>query len=266
MPPENGLALPFLTRKMLTFDHEAFFELRIRSQADTAAVLTIRGLTRDGVFTFRHTTVAGGNTTTETFRIPDVPITVSVIDENQAYDQGECYAALSLSVNGGVVHALCSGLVFSQKAISFPQAESNPYMPDRGFIRTRTSADPAAGSELTITVPDGRIWNVLAVSFQLVAAAVAASRRVHVVFSASGGPTINVFSDIDQIINETRNYSVAHFGHVLDSLDDNDILIPLPDKMLLIPESTITTETTNLDGADNFGAMSVLVEEFWRFV
>ena len=118
-------SLPFLVRKMLTFEHNAVFSLRIVSQGNAARRIHIRGITKEGPFVFAHTTDAGGFFATEDFRIPDVPIMVSVVDQSTAFKQGECYVTLSLMVNGNVLYDLCSGLVYNNKGVSYP-ASNNP--------------------------------------------------------------------------------------------------------------------------------------------
>lgn len=257
-------SLPFLTRNMLAFDHGLAFGLRLQTQTNQAVNLTVRGMTREGVFTFSFATNGNGELQSANFRIPDLPIMVSVTNPDGEFEQGDCFVSLSLTSSDDVLHELCSGFVYSQKSISYPAASNVDARPNGGRLRVASSSNPAAGAELSITVPGGRFWLVRAVRFQLVAAAAAASRRVHLVFSSSSTPLFEAFSSVDQIISETRNYSAAHFGAGLDELDDNDILIHIPDFVFVPEDGTITTETTALNAGDNFGVMSVTVEEFYK--
>lgn len=262
MDPKDNLSTPFPTRKMLSFEHGLVFSIQIRTQASVADVLTIRGMTREGVFTFRHTTVADGAVQTATFRIPDIPIMVSVVDEGGIFNQGDVFATLTLTAENGRLFELCSGLVYTEKSISYPATNSIDPMPGRGRIKVITGTDRAAGNEIVESVPAGRIWRPMGINFTLVAAAAAASRRVHIRFNDGGSWDLDCFSSIDQIISETKSYSGMPIGAVPDETDADKIIIPIPDNLYLPEAFRIMTRTSNLNAGDNFGAPTMLVEEF----
>ena len=264
MDPKDGQSYPFVTRDMLSFKHGLVLGLRIRSQAANSTTITIRGATREGIFTFKHTNTGVGTIQTENFRIPDIPIWISLVDDAETLPQGDFYATLSLTANGDILYELLSGLVYANKSISYPKVNSYDGRPLGGSLNTRTSANPVAGAECTIEVPAGRVWKVLAMEVSLVTDATAANRRPHFVFNLATGGFIDMFSDQDHAASLTRRYHVANFGAMPDTLDDNDILVPLAQGMILPPLTTIDTETTNLQVTDNYGQLSVLVEEFWE--
>ena len=261
MNPDTLQSLPFLTRKMLSFEHGVAFGLRIMSQSGGGNVLTIRGATREGLFAFRHTTTGDLGLNTENFRLPDIPIFVSVIDETLELTQGEVYASLSITANGDKLFDLCSGLVYGSKSISWPATATQDALPAHGTLRTFESADPAAGAEISHQISDHVIWKFRAASVRLVAAAVAVSRRVHLVFTTTDGLLLHSFASIDQTTGQTIDYSFAEYGAVTDETDNGIILVPTPGDLYLPPLTTISTLTTNLDPGDNFGTMKILAEE-----
>lgn len=256
-------ALPFISRNQLSFQENTAFAITIRSKSRKADTLHVIGATKENTFDFTFVTASNLSLQTATFNLPDVPIWVSVIDNDLHFSVGESYITVDLVLNGKNVQRLCSGSVWGAKAISWPNANIEPPLPiSTGRIITLASADPAAGAELTITVPTGVIWKVKNIRFQLVTAAAAASRRVHLVFTQQTSGIIDCFSSVDQIISQTRNYSAMPLGTNLSLGDDNDIIIPIPANLLLGISDKITTETTALDAGDNFGIMQVTVEEF----
>jgi hypothetical protein len=258
-----ALQLPFVVRDQLSFEQGTVFGLKLSTQAFDVSRITIRGCTREGTFTFSHTTAGTGRTTSSTFRIPDIPIFLSVTDFDLFFVQGGCHARVALTINGDELYELCSGFVYGQKAVSFPVASSVDQRPGGGRIFQSIGANPAAGSEIAYTIPDGVQARLMSMQFTLVAAAAAGSRRVHITFEDNTGQIyLDVYGSIDQIISETKRYNVAEFGALPDETDNNQIQIPIPTGLLLDTGYVIRTATTNKNAADDFGA-PVLTLETW---
>jgi len=266
MPDENGLQLPFLTRNMLEFEHGLTFALRITTQADSITNLTIRGLTREGVFTFRHITSSSGAANTETFRIPDMPIMVSVIDGDGGLIQGGCYVSLTVTTNEDILYQLCSGFVYSQKALSWPIAPNVDIVPNHGKIEWVNSAQPAAGAEASILVPTTERWKILSVYAKLVTDATVANRRVSIAFETTGGQKFYSYTHDNQTASSTVQYTCAKFGHVLDRGLESPMFIPLPEDIWIKGGRTIETLTTNIQAADDHDIMRLNVEKYYEGV
>lgn len=247
---------------MLAFEHGIKIELGVIFQASVASELIIRGLTREGPFTFKTTTTSSGTTSGPDFALPDFPIMVEVSDNNGAFRPGECYVKLFLRINGDTVMDLGGGYIYNQRSISYPRVQNDELRPGGGAIKIITGSNPAAGSEISVTVPNGRLWKILSLRAQLVAAAVAVSRRPHLVINDGTNDIVDAFGTIDQTTGQTRNYTFAEFGALPDETDDNDILVPIPSSILLPESFVIKTQTTNLDAGDNWGAPILLVEEY----
>lgn len=257
------LGLPFLSRELLKFGRGASFELLVVSQANAAVTLSIRAVDKEGISKFAHTTVNTGQLTTTTHKISDVPLAVSIKDDVGDRIQGDVYVTLSLRINGEIVHELASGLVYSQKALTFPLSNGNDAMPGRGRIREVTGTNPAAGEEISDNVPAGRIWHILAVSFQLVTDATVANRRVVFETSGNGGWFTRHIASIDQAASVTRAYSVAKFSSITDADNGNNIQIGLAHDIYIPESGFLVTSTTNLQAGDNFTAPVYLIEEFF---
>ena len=264
MPPKNVQSLPFLTRDMLAFEHGLTLSLRIRTQATSAQNITIRGLTREGVFTLTHLPNSDKTTKEEDFRIPDVPIMLSVTNAGGTYIKGQCFASIGLVVNGDILYELGAGFIHSAKGISYPVTNLAEPGPEGGSLQSLVGTNPAAGAEISETVPTTLFWKIRSIRFQLVTSATATGRRVHLVIDTGAGDNYDMFCEIDQNASDTQNYSCIPVGATPDSQDGNDIIIPIPSDLILNPGAIIKTITTNLQAGDNFGPPILFVEEFYR--
>src|SRR3990167_5730934 len=178
MELKDRLAFPFANRDMLAFQHGAAFGLRIVSQSTSGAALIIRGMTSEGLFSFLHFPTDNSIIATSDFRISDVPIWVTVTDKDGSLVQGDIYVTLSVTINSDILYELCSGLVYRQKSISWPQISSLDMRPGGGKIVDKTGNDAAAGAETGITVPAGQIWRFIGAELNVVMSVQAATRRV----------------------------------------------------------------------------------------
>jgi len=262
MPDTTVPAIPFIGSEQIPFIEGATYSIRVTTISGAIATLSVSGLTKAGVFNFRPLTTNDRVFTQTTFRIPDFPLFLSISDVVGGLVPGDCWAAADLLINGNKVLELTAGLVYSQKSVDYPASNATDAMPGRGLIKAVTSADPAAGSELSISCPNGAIWKILHGGFTLVCAAVAGSRRVHLQVNDGGTRTTDMFGNTDQIISETKRYSFADYGVIQDETDDNDILINIPADLYLLGGNSLVTVTTNKNAGDNFGALEMLVEEW----
>lgn len=249
---------------MLAFQHGLAFSLRVTSQADTVATLTVRGMTTEGVFTFSHTTTNDGLATTTTHRIPDIPIMVSIIDAAASLEQGGCYVSLTLIANDDILYQLCSGLVYGQKAISYPVSPTNEVRPNGGKIAVTLSADPAAGAEAQIMVPTNEYWRIIAAYVELVTDATVSTRTMSLTMRMSGTKKIRVFAEISQAASTTRKYSFTKTSVFNSYVVDTDVIGQMPYEMWVSGGGSISTLTNNLQAADNIGVLYVLHEKFFE--
>lgn len=254
---------PFITRDMLKFGHKYSFGIRLTVAADSANPVNLRVLTRDGILEHEITTVTDGSRQSFVSGIDDFPIFVGVVDNGNAFAHGECWASVSLDIDGIEAIPLCSGYVYQEKGISFPNTSQQPAIPGRGMITQVLGSNPAAGAEASISVPQGEIWLVHAVRVQLVTDANAANRRPHFVFTGPGGAIYDTANDVDIAANSTVNLSAAVYGSLRGGSQDNDLFYPMAHNTWIGPEGTITTETVNIQVGDNYGIPRALVEKYF---
>ncbi len=188
---------------------------------------------------------------------------LSVVDENNFFRQGQCHIVLSLVINDDTLYHLCSGIVYANMGVTYPNTSRGDSRPGGGNLTDITGTNPAAGSEISETVTSGEVWRLISMTFTLVTSATVANRRVHFQVNGGEGRLLDAFSDIDQPASTTRQYTVAAFGNLPDREDGDDILIPIPPDFLVSNTDTLETSTTNLQSGDNFSAPILYYESFF---
>lgn len=263
MPPEPKYSLPFLTRDMLTFENGLTFALRVDMQSDTLATLALRGMTREATFEYKATTASNSLITSATFALSDIPIFVTIEDSGRAFVQGSCFITISLLANGVVVQQLISGYVYAQKALSWPNTQQVDLRPAGGRLQTKSITDPSAGNIAEIVVPQGEIWLVRCVSFNLVSSAAAATRRAYLEFDDGQGGFYSAPADITQIASLTRAYSFAPYGTSPANLASIDLAAGLPPNLLLPAGGLMDIKVENIQAGDNINAPAITIEKFF---
>lgn len=264
MPEPAIPSLPFFTRDMLRFGSSAKLELRIDMQADTAATLSISGITREGAFTFKATTPSNSLNTSQSFGLSDIPIMVSVKDTSGALEQGMAFVSLSLVVNGDIVQQLTSGLVYNQKALSWPQTQQVDLRPGGGRIVRKTPTTPAVNVDIQLTVPAGEVWKILDITFLMTTDANVANRRARIYINTPADQTLNMWADTDQAASLTVVYHGGALGAGSAGKTSIHQFIPIPANMLLFAGDTLGMTAANRQATDQMTPDEITIEKFFR--
>lgn len=263
MPFFKAVSLPFLIRDMLAFGEAATFDLEVSTGSDSAINLEITGVTREGPFRFNFTTDGLSVIETHVFSIPDIPVFLTVRTADANLRMNDCYAMVYLRVNKTKNHLLCQGNLGQFYGINWPNQAPMSELQRRGKVTVATGADPAAGSEWTVTVPAGQFWRVKSVQATLVASATAATRRPMMIITFNGGGDINIPINTGTTANQTMIHTWAE--GIFSINDTGNLLITgvYPADLLLPPFSTIRSLTANLQVGDNWSAPVLLVEIYF---
>ncbi len=265
MPPPKFPQLPFLTREMLKFGGEITLDLEVVTWSQRSDNIDLIGLTREGIFKFDITHDAGGGKNNKVFRVPDVPISLTLSTDSVSSHRGEFYAIVYLRVNQERVYQLCSGYVTPHTAVTFPQTHSAPETSERGRIKSVIVTNPSAGADWKGDITSDKIWRLVAIVAKLVTDANAADRRVHLQLglgTSTEASMIDLFGSIEHPASTTRKYTFAPLGAIADGEDDDDILINIPKDLIFDGASDIQTETTNIQVGDQWSAIILHVEEW----
>lgn len=132
--------------------------------------------------------------------------------------------------------------------------------PEGPILIASLEADPAAGQEITITVPGRAVWEVMAIRFTLAADGTAATRTVALHIDDGENRFLSIARANTQIANDTDVY-VFYVNGGEDTTTGTAFRQPLPPKLILLPGWRITTETNNMQAGDNFSAPVLYVRE-----
>jgi hypothetical protein len=202
----------------------------------------------------------------QTFRLGEgFLLGVAVRGESGVARRGACFVQV-LIVRGGAaadqpVETLVADYLAEGQLIGAPGGNIRQSTEGPGRMRIISGTDPAAGSEVTETVPTGARWRLQSLRVQLVTSAVVNNRRVHLVIDDGIVPLLDLAAADTQAASLTRNYNVdpSEFQRVAQ---DNEIYIPVVSTLILSAGARIRTVTTLLDGGDNYGAPQYVVEEW----
>lgn len=180
--------------------------------------------------------------------------------------RGQCFVILLLQRSFSTINWIYAGTLF-QDYVSFqdfngwPQGSIRSGLEGPGFVRSITGTDPAAGAEISETVPTNARWRPIALRFRLVTDATVANRRPGIVLD--DGATAYFVSQAGsvQTASLTYDYNAGTLGFT-QGVFSLDQWIPLPHYLLMPGGHRIRTSTVNLAAGDNYGAPQLLVEEW----
>lgn len=156
---------------------------------------------------------------------------------------------------------LCQGYASLYESLSYPYGTIDSSLRGRGALRAFIGSAPAAGAEISETVPVGRNWILRSFVTTLVTSATVASREPSVTVD-DGGANILARSVDSSGIAASRtvilNWApglVQERGSVV-----HDMAFPM--EMRMLPTWRIRTNTLAIQAGDQYAAPAILVEEF----
>ncbi len=187
---------------------------------------------------------------------------VAIASGTVAYGQVWALIELVRGQTGAVqpLVTLASGIVTTTLPLTFPGGAVHNPVEQLGAVRSIAGTNPAAGAEVSETVPTGARWLLHALSVRLVVDATVANREP--MLTLDDGAT--VFARFPLAANitasQTRDLTWAAVGAALTATQSNTLVVPLP-PIPLLAGYRIRTVTANLQAADDYGAPQLLVEE-----
>jgi hypothetical protein len=256
-------SLPFVTRDMIKPGNRQSWGLRLKYLSNYAdGELFIRGATRSGPFSYKVDTNDTSTLTTHNFKIPDIPIWISV-DMATPGTTGRVFVQLALTVNDDLIHSLVSGFVWNLHTLTWPASDLRPAQPNLGYPTSLSGNNPAAGAQISYTHASGTILKLESIYFTLAADANAANRRVHVNIYNANAILAECISATDHTASTTRKYLCFPTTPGGSYADDDHIIIPIPRDIYLFPEDFIVTTITNGQAGDDFGIPKITGRFFY---
>jgi hypothetical protein len=164
---------------------------------------------------------------------------------------------------GGVqpLGTLLQGYANSATRLAWPGAPIASLVAGAGRLRTILGTNPAAGVEISETVPTGARWKLRTFSYTLVASAAVANRLPVLTIDDGANILWEVGNNVAQTASQTAKYR-AGVGVPLTTYGALSYLLPLPSELWLAAGSRIRTVTAAIDAGDDYGAPVYTIEEF----
>jgi len=159
------------------------------------------------------------------------------------------------------LHTLIQGYTSGRDVLKYPEGRWGESTDGRGWIRSITGTDPAAGSEISETVPTGALWRLHTLRMRLTTSAVAGDRQV--CLKIDDGANVHAFlaAPATQPASLTYGYNWAP-GLVVAGPTAGNLTFPLPRGYILAAGWRFYTNTGGLDAGDDYAAPVFSVEEW----
>lgn len=247
--------------------------LRISSWNSAAGVtiqVTLRRLEDDGelvVDLFEHVPNTDRTRKQTTHALYDARlVSVQAVVTAGTPVRGQTFVRVELieGLTGAIVSSstLLQNYITPNVAASWPGASLLSPLDGAGFMRVVTGTDPAAGAEISETVPAGVRWRLIGFRVVFVTSAVVANRIVSLTIDDGATVGSAALATINQAASLTFTYFAGDYGVNLGA-SQAFVSLLLPGTIPLVAGYRIRSVTANLDGADNFGAPQYLVEEWF---
>src|SRR5215207_5576683 len=180
-------------------------------------------------------------------------------------NRGQCYIRAHIQRNTGTaavkLQTILAGYVTDNYTPSFPFGKMEDSLEGRGMLRSITGTDPAAGAEVTESVPTGARWKIHSIKLLLVTDGNAANREIKLrvddgttIFASSGSAGAHAAST-------TKQYFFAAYS-TEDTTNSLAICNVWPFFLPLLAGWRFLTATDNIQVGDNYAAPQYLIEEW----
>lgn len=230
----------------------------------TAVVVTPQGQVQ--TLSWTHTQNSNRTRATNYFPLAEGFLLSVIVDAmGLAYNRGQCWCTVGLQLGSGSVcvpHSqLIADYITGAARLAWPGGIIRSAPEGPGLISSVAGNDPAAGAEISVTVPTGARWRLVGLLATLVTDATVANRTVNLVIDDGANAVFRAAAQTAQTASLTVIYS---FGASLPSqaTAGGVSINPLAEALPLAAGYRIRTVTTNIAGGDNWGAPQLLIEEW----
>ncbi len=192
-------------------------------------------------------------------------LSVAVTNHFGAPLRGQTFCTVELTrgpTGAAVSHeVLIQEYIFNLSYAGWPGGMIRSPLEGPGVMRSIVGTDPAAGAEISETVPTNARWRLIAFTSTLVTSAAVANRRLRLVHDDGANIYCNAFSTLLLPASTTTTVTWGDSYPLVENTDQQ-ITAPLPRQDMLLAGSRIRTITTNFQAGDNWAAPVYLVEEW----
>jgi hypothetical protein len=179
--------------------------------------------------------------------------------------RGHCFAVVEVVRGGGTnaqpLGTLLADYVTATGRLAWPGSPIASSIAGPGRLRSITGTDPAAGVEVSETVPAGVRWRLVMAVLRLTTDATVVNRVVEVIIDDGVNIAAQLAGNVNEPASSTFRYNIMDSGFV-GAMAGSDFAVPIPGNLILGPGFRFRTTTLSLQAADNWAAPQYLVEEW----
>jgi hypothetical protein len=188
-----------------------------------------------------------------------------MVSPGAAFSRGACWVRVNIG-RGSFLQAdirvtLLQAYVTQLFMAAWPGSTPEHPLGGAGNVRAITGTDPAAGVDISETVPTNALWRLISLAATLVTDATVINRSPTIAFD--DGASVYFRSELSFFHTATNTvlYS-ASASPIFSTTLVAQAPIAIPPGILLPPGHRIRTLTTNLQAGDNWSAPVFLIEEY----
>jgi hypothetical protein len=243
----------------------------------TGAELEVRGrllLPNGELFVFQQkvapTSDRGANDVSLDFGLPrDIAgyflLNLAVVRSAGVMRRGHCFVQLAIfrgsDVSGFRHQILAAGYVALDLALSWPGSGIRSPLEGPGALRSVLGTDPAAGVEISETVPAHARWRLWAMRAVLVTGPTAGNRSARFYLDDGATTLLSFPAQTNHPASLSYNYDIAAYGFQ-PAFNAGEVSISIPSGLLVFGGWRLRTSTAGLLAEDNWGAPQLMVEEW----
>jgi hypothetical protein len=217
-------------------------------------------------FLFFHRPTSDRSVSFDTFTLREgYLLNVEVVGSGGANPPRSCWVKLWIVRGGRTVATgiavLAEGYVDSTSSLTWPGGKFEPGFSGMGRLRVIVGTQPAAGQEISETVPTGAIWRVHSITFTLTTSATVADRWVNIIGRSGTNVAMRSIAAASTPASTSNQYSAFAGGVRASAAGVVSMVLPSLG-LLLYSGWAIGTGTTGLQAGDQFSAPVLEVEEW----
>jgi hypothetical protein len=220
-------------------------------------------------FTFQFTASFTRAPTSNTFALGEGFLLSLNVVSSVVFNGTPIYGTVAM-IRGGTTGA---GVSFQQLAAGWFGGLRGLFWPGGTYVRPNegpgvwrsiTGATPAAGAEISETVPSQAFWRLYAFRFSLTTSATVATRNVSLRFDDGANVFDEAWPNLNQAQGVTAPYTFSNNAvPSIPALSTNINVMPLDDTKLLPGGFRIRTNTFGIQVGDQYTAPQYLVQEWY---
>lgn len=163
-----------------------------------------------------------------------------------------------------VLGVLLQGYVTSQQGLGWPGSPIELSVDGGGYVRQVVGTTPAAGAQISETVPAGARWQILRLYSFLITDATAGNRFPRLDFFQAGLGTFRGMQPTPQGPSVTANYTWAPNLPIAADVANGVYMQPIPDEGVLLEGDVLSTAVSGMAAGDQWGQPQMYLREWMQ--